>query len=202
MHVEGGTNAVLESRKRKVKYFMTARAEFMQEAARHIAKQYAYATRKGMLLCVRMNGATDISWEGLQFDVDAKLAQFIQDRVGYAIEAGRYTLLSLYRFVQFVDYTKNWRRFDRALPPNLCLTFSRAENNEAKAVELLSRGVNVAVVFRGGLPAMWNGFDVINGDEHDLRHLDPRGDRGFVVGLSPKGNKAKRDQSGFVVDVQ
>ena len=35
-----------------------------------------------------------------------------------------------------------------------------------------------------------------------LRHLDPRapqGDAGYVIGLSPKGHKAKKDTSGFVV---
>ncbi len=47
-----------------------------------------------------------------------------------------------------------------------------------------------------------HGYPVINGDESDLRQLDPRaaiGSPGFVVGLSPKGGKAKRDTSGFVV---
>ena len=37
---------------------------------------------------------------------------------------------------------------------------------------------------------------MIDGDLHDLRHLDPKG---VVVGLSSKGNKVKRDMSGFVV---
>jgi hypothetical protein len=46
------------------------------------------------------------------------------------------------------------------------------------------------------MPETWNGYRVINGDEHDLRHLDPKG---VVVGLSPKGHKAKRSTSGFVV---
>ena len=42
------------------------------------------------------------------------------------------------------------------------------------------------------------GHTVINGDLSDLRHLDARN---VVVGLSPKGNKAKRDgvKLGFVV---
>jgi hypothetical protein len=53
------------------------------------------------------------------------------------------------------------------------------------------------MVFHGGLPASFAGFPVIDGDKHDLRHLDAKG--GFIVGLSPKGRKAKRDTSGFVV---
>jgi hypothetical protein len=48
-------------------------------------------------------------------------------------------------------------------------------------------------------PAMWNGYRVIDGDQHDLRHLDPRGAVGVVIGLSPKGRKAKKDMRGFVV---
>jgi hypothetical protein len=51
-------------------------------------------------------------------------------------------------------------------------------------------------VFGNGLPATWHDYPVIDGDTHDLRHLDPKG---VVVGLSPKGNKAKHDRSGFVV---
>jgi len=35
--------------------------------------------------------------------------------------------------------------------------------------------------------------------ERGVRHLDPKGPIGCVIGLSPKGRKAKRDTSGFVV---
>ena len=45
-------------------------------------------------------------------------------------------------------------------------------------------------------PAEYLGYPVIDGDRHDLRHLDGRG---VVVALSPKGRKAKADKSGFVV---
>ena len=41
------------------------------------------------------------------------------------------------------------------------------------------------------------GRKVINGDKHDLRHLDPKK---VVVGLIAKG-KAKKDFNGFVQDV-
>jgi len=104
-----------------------------------------------------------------------------------------------YPDLPFVDYTKNPIRFDRELPANYHLTFSRAENNEDIALHMLSRGVNVAVVFAGEKPKRWKGYAVIDGDRHDLRQLDPRGKRGVVIALSPKGRKAKRDTSGFVV---
>jgi hypothetical protein len=88
------------------------------------------------------------------------------------------------------------RRFDRALPANYSLTFSRSELNDVDALRLLSRGQNVAVVFAGAKPATWHDYRVVDGDAHDLRHLDPRG---VVIGLSPKGARAKHDSSGFVV---
>ena len=55
-------------------------------------------------------------------------------------------------------------------------------------------GGNVAVVFRNQLPDTWNGVEVVNGDENDLRFLDKSG---VVVGLIEKG-RAKKDKTGFV----
>ena len=40
----------------------------------------------------------------------------------------------------------------------------------------------------------WKGFEVVNGDETDLRFLDKKG---VVVGLIEKG-RAKKDETGFV----
>ena len=50
------------------------------------------------------------------------------------------------------------------------------------------------MVFRNQLPATWNGVEVIDGDESDLRFLDKQG---VVVGLIEKG-LAKKDSTGFV----
>jgi hypothetical protein len=82
-------------------------------------------------------------------------------------------------------------------PANYHLTFSRSESNEVECREVLLAGGNVAVVFRARpFPSRHLGFPVIDGDETDLRFLDPSG---VVVGLSAKGS-AKNDESGFVVD--
>jgi hypothetical protein len=75
------------------------------------------------------------------------------------------------------------------------LTFSRSETNEALAVDVLRNGGNVAVVFAGVLPSAWQGYNVVNGDESDLRFLDKKN---VVVGLRAKGD-AKKDTTGFVV---
>jgi len=64
--------------------------------------------------------------------------------------------------------------------------------------EVSNAGVNVAVVFRGELPATWQGKTVVNGDESDLRFLD---NSNVIVGLVQKG-LAKKDVTGFVVEVK
>jgi hypothetical protein len=182
--LESGDNATRKSRREKAQAFMRDRRGYLLAMHREITKLERKAVFAGKRLCVRLNGSTDIAWEGLKLD-------------------GR-TLFDWFPLVQFVDYTKNPRRFDRALPANYHLTFSRSETNEAQALELLARGVNVAVVFGCAKPIAWNGYRVVDGDQHDLRHLDPRvtkdsGAIGFVIGLSPKGRKAQKDSSGFVV---
>jgi hypothetical protein len=177
-------NSVRASRITKAQRFMRDRKAYMADMVRSIENELARAIKAGKRLCVRPNGATDIGFEAVGC---------VRNGVTYR------NLFEAFPEVEFVDYTKNPNRFRRALPANYHLTFSRSEENEATALELLARGVNVAAVFAGDKPAIWNGFAVIDGDEHDLRQLDPRGERGFVIALSPKGRKAKRDMSGFVI---
>ena len=175
-------NSVRASRIAKAQRFMADRQAYLADMITAVHKARIQAKREGLKLCVRLNGSTDIVWEGI--------------RIGN-------TGLSLYEAfpdVQFVDYTKIKRRVINQAqgkgPANLHLTFSRSEVNEADCLEVLAAGGNVAVVF-ADKPQTWHGFPVIDGDTHDLRHLDPKG--GYVIGLSPKGRKAKRDTSGFVV---
>ena len=53
------------------------------------------------------------------------------------------------------------------------------------------------VVFES-LPLRFWGYDVVDGEMHNLRFLDPAG---VVVGLKPRG-LAKHDTTGFVVRSQ
>ena len=193
------TNAVRESRGRKARYFMHQRKAFMGEMLLHIARAVRSSKAKDMKVCVRPNGASDIAYEGIRVEISEAFAAYLSEVSGLEVYPGLHTIFSAFPSVQFVDYTKNHTRFNRKLPANYHLTFSRSEINEAIALELLAKGVNVAVIFASGLPAVWHGFEVVDGDKHDLRHLDPKGARGFVIGLSPKGHKAKKDQNGFVL---
>ena len=185
--LENGTNSTRESRREKARRFMRDRVAYLRDMVSSIDRARYKAGSIGKKLCVRLNGSTDIAWEMIRVD-------------------GNKTLFDLFPDVQFVDYTKIAARFSRKLPANYWLTFSRSESNEAEARALLARGVNVTVVFADMDAArdFWNdiGARVVDGDEHDLRHLDPRaaaGQPGYIIALSPKGAKAKRDTSGFVV---
>jgi hypothetical protein len=192
------SQTVRDSRKRKAQYFMRERKAFMAEFTFHIAKAYRAATKAGLKLCVRPNGATDIAFEGVAFEIDPILAGKVSKLIGREFPAGKFkNIFEAFPEVQFVDYTKNPRRFDRSLPSNYHLTFSRSETNESEAKAILKRGYNVAVVFAHRGDSTFIGGKVVDGDKHDLRHLDPQG--GFIIGLTPKGHRAKADRSGFVV---
>lgn len=177
--LENGTNSVRDSRKRKAEFFANDLQGYMNEIIIHINRLLKQARGLNKALCIRMNGSTDIPYEKIKIE-----------------SQGNLNIFDVFPMVQFVDYTKRPERFVNK-PVNLHLTFSYSEINQAKCKEMLKNGHNVAVVFADDFPETFLGFPVITGDNHDLRHLDPIG--GFVIGLTPKGNKAKKDQSGFVV---
>lgn len=193
--LENGTNSVRESRKSKARLFMSARNYYLNLIALEIVAIERKAVREGLTPVIRLNGSTDIPWERIRFTVDAKTAAALA-KAGRLQPGLPVTLLELFSDLQFVDYTKSPQRLARK-PANLDLTLSYSVTNDAACIDALRGGHNVAMIFAGGLPETFAGFPVIDGDIHDLRHLDPKG--GFIVGLSPKGNKAKKDQSGFVV---
>jgi hypothetical protein len=195
---EGGTNKVRESRIAKTHYFMRERKAFMAEFAYHVGRLYQEAESKGFGAACRPNGAWDSAFEGISVPVDESLAERLTQYVGRTFEPGTYrNLMEAFPEVRFLDYTKNPNRFGRVLPENYDLTFSLSETNEKAARDLLARGYNVAAVFAGFLPETYLGRPVISGDDHDLRFLDPKG--GIMIGLTPKGSKAKKDTSGFVI---
>jgi hypothetical protein len=146
---------------------------FKAQLRKDITKLERYAHRHGMRPAVRINGTSDVP----------KLA----------MEMARE-----FPGVQFYDYTKIPQPWKRTLP-NYHLTFSHSGHNLEDCLDALKRGINVAVVFstRKGqpLPETWNGFRVVDGDQHDCRFLDPIG---VVIGLRAKG-AAKTQSSVFVV---
>jgi hypothetical protein len=166
-------NSIQVARRRKTHWFFTRRVEFMERLDREIQNHVVRAESKGLVPCVRLNGTSDIRWETVR-------------------DADGLTVFDRHPDVIFYDYTKIADR-DVSDIPNYTLTFSLAESNDSDAKKALRQGMNVAAVFRSA-PAEYMGVTVVDGDESDLRFLDPKG---VVVGLKAKG-PAKLDESGFV----
>ena len=171
------TNHIQKARIRKTKEFFEIRGSFMYQLANDIARAIKWSEKNDFIPVFRLNGTSDIRWETIPV-------------------AGAKNIMTLFPDVIFYDYTKIANR--KNLPANYTLTFSRNEENDLLARGALANGLNVAVVFRTKeLPTHYYGVPVVNGDNTDLRFLDPRN---VVVGLVAKG-RAKKDTSGFVVDL-
>jgi len=170
---------VKAGRMRRTYQFIYRQDEFMVQLAKEIKALSVKAKKLGLIAAVRLNGTSDIAYEN--------------------IAIGDYAnIFAMFPNVAFYDYTKVYKRLNAcATIRNYHLTFSRAETklSNTQAIRALNNGHPVTVVFRGSLPETWQGYQVIDGDEHDFRVWDS----GVVVGLKAKGDAIK-DTSGFVVD--
>jgi hypothetical protein len=177
----GKRNAIQEARIRRTRFLYQNRAGFIAALEADIRRLAADAAAHGLRAALRLNGTSDLDWHGMAPSVVALAAS-----LGVAL----------------YDYTKVPNRRKRAGVHGYSVTLSLTEANDALAADWLRAGHNVAVVFaakRGAaLPPSYviagEAFRVIDGDEHDLRFLDPAG---VIVGLRAKGN-AKKDTTGFV----
>jgi len=140
------------------------------------------AAKADMVPVFRLNGTSDIAFE--KYSV-------VRNGVEYK------NIFEAFSEVTFYDYTKILGRKITAIN-NYSLTFSAADGNDNDVTKAIVQGYNIATVFgikkTLPMPEAYNGLPVFNGDESDLRFLDPKG---VVVGLYAKG-KAKKDTSGFV----
>jgi len=177
----GQMTNVQTARERKAQWFYRDRASFMEQLYTDVHKFQAYCIKRGIKPCIRLNGTTDIRWE------------LIKDADGQNI-------FEAFPLVQWYDYTKISNRKTKHLK-NYHLTWSYSGANidyASKLQDALDNGMNAAVVFRKEykLP-QWRGINVTDGDKDDLRFLDPCNS---IVALYAKG-KAKKDTTGFVVDI-
>ena len=176
------TNTIQKARIRKTQLFYDNRLLFMTQLVGDIKLAIKQSEKKGLIPVFRLNGTSDISFEKYQVTKDG----IVYDNIFRAFPE-----------VVFYDYTKVLGRKVSGIP-NYSLTFSAADGNDADVYAAIQQGMNVATVFgikkTLPMPETYNGLPVFNGDESDLRFLDPKG---VVVGLYAKG-KAKKDTSGFV----
>ena len=166
------TNVIQQARIRKTRWFFEDRESFLATLKDDIRKAIRQSEKKGLIPVFRLNGTSDLSWE-------------------------KYGIIQEFPNVQFYDYTKILGRKVNGLA-NYHLTFSAADGNDNDVRKAIKEGYNIATVFgikkSQPMPETYEGTPVFNGDDSDLRFLDPKG---VVVGLYAKG-KAKKDTSGFV----
>lgn len=178
----GGMSNVQQARVNKTKNFFSNKSQWIAQLRQEIKKEAKKASKKLNQFVVRLNGTSDIAWE----------------------ETG---IIDAEKETQFYDYTKRSKRMisflNDEMPANYHLTFSKSENNDAVCDLVLRKGGNVAMVFKdhakvveeGEYTFMGRKYKVVNGDENDLRFLDPKN---CIVALKAKG-KALKDTTGFVI---
>ena len=176
------TNVIQQARIRKTKFFFDKRPEFLTALHKDILLAIKQSERLGLTPVFRLNGTSDLSWEKYSYFYDGK----------------NYTnIFEAFPNVQFYDYTKVIGRKVQGIK-NYHLTFSAADGNDGDVTKAIQQGYNIATVFgikkTVPMPELYLDKPVWNGDESDLRFLDPKG---VIVGLYAKG-KAKKDTSGFV----
>ena len=179
----GKMSNVQKARINKTKRFFNDPKQFIEDLAKDIKTFVNYCEKRHIIPTIRLNGTSDLPFERL----GCKLGIPLMDR---------------FPKVQFYDYTKNPNRAKAyvrgEMPTNYHLTFSRSECNNEVALEILKLGGSVATVFNSSdFPSEYAGFEVVDGDDTDLRFLDKPN---VWVGLKAKGD-AKKDESGFVIQL-
>jgi len=157
---------------------------FLNDLYSDITKFVAKCEKANRLPAIRLNGTSDIKFEN------------------YPVK-GFANIFEAFPNVQFYDYTKIMKRAYKKLPANYHLTLSYSDANQSYALSAIQAhkktGVNLAIVVRTKAQAqayIAANKNAVSGDETDLRFLDKSNS---IVVLYAKG-KAKKDDSGFVID--
>lgn len=178
----GAYSSVQKARINKTNWYYQDNHSFMMQLIKNIFSLIKKANKLGLTALIRLNGTSDIKWENIDFTYNEKHYD---------------NIMQLFPNVQFYDYTKIINRDN--LPSNYDLTFSYSGKPAfLKYVnQAINKGMRIAVVFKDKykLPTDYMGLTVVNGDNSDIRHIDPHG---VIVALYAKG-KAKQDTTGFVV---
>lgn len=165
------------AQRRRLQLMRTAPGVFWEILRKEVK---GFGSRHSTPVGIRLNGTSDFDWEA-----DPRFQELV------AAEGDR---------VHFYDYTKNHAKLLKRpvhKQTSYHLTASYHEFMTEQTVDaLISRGYNVAFVYRGRMPESFMGWPVVDGDETDARWLDPVG---VAVALKAKGS-AMKDDTGFVVE--
>jgi hypothetical protein len=185
MDISSGKLIIQNCRIKKTRLLFEQQDFFMAWMIAEIKRAMAKAKKDGFYFSVRLNGTSDIDWSHIYY--------------------GGLNIFETFPETNFYDYTKNANKFLNK-PVNYHLTYSYTGRNWMECEALLEAGNNVAVVFdvknEKDIPAMYKGYEVINGDITDYRIDDAKG---IIVGLKWKRianreNETKVLNSCFVVN--
>ena len=179
----GAYSNVQNARINKTNWYYQDKQGFMLQLINNIFSLIKKANKLELIPLIRLNGTSDIKWENVDFIYEGKHYN---------------NVMELFPYIQFYDYTKIINRNN--LPVNYDLTFSYSGKSEfIKYVnKAIDNKMRIAVVFKDkhNIPNEFMGLSVINGDDSDIRHIDPHN---VIIALYAKG-KAKKDNTGFVVN--
>jgi hypothetical protein len=156
------------SRIKKTKLFFEEREFFVRWVIAEIEAAKKKAEKSGYRFSVRLNNTSDISPEDFFINV-----------LGHKVN-----ILEWFPEIQFYDYTKVPTRIKLLQKyTNYDLTYSYNGYNENICKAYVGSGAcRVAVVFKDVPETFW-GYPVVNGNDYDMRYLDPKD---VIIGLPYK----------------
>lgn len=214
------TNYVQEARKARTLFYFNETEKFMLQLAKEIKSVVSLAAKHNLKPAIRLNGTSDIRWENEPVGGFRNVMEMFPGVTFYDYTKihNRRNLPANY----MLTFSRSESNEDKALEAlangmNVAVVFrkgpAKVKNVYTLAEQLANRDARDAAKVRNAgkpkpkyvprkvdlswVPATFLGVPTFNGDDSDLRFLDPKG---VVVALIAKG-KAKYDTSGFVVSV-
>ena len=163
--------SVNEARQRRTEFYVTDKENFIIQLAKEINEFILNADGKEVLF--RLNGTSDLD--------------FLYMLKKYA----DFDFMKTPDNVFFYDYTKIFGKIKKYghCSDKYKQTFSFSGENKEQCIEALKLGNNVAMVYKGTMPTIWNGYEVVDGDVSDEEMFKYAGK---VLALKLKGNKQKK----------
>jgi len=185
----GKFNNVRTARGNKTEYFVQDPKTFTAQLILEIESLRRKAKKQGRQIAVRLNGTADIDFLHLfkkyhNWNYESNAAQPGTNEPG----------------IIFYDYTPNPHKYKRYKGTKYALIFSKKEDNQKEVDEVLEQNGKVSAVFKNGIPKIYKGIKVIDGDERDDLIIDIVNDpEPVIIALKAKGD-AKKDTTGFTID--
>tara|TARA_B100000927_G_C16254154_1_gene384757 strand:- start:15 stop:587 length:573 start_codon:yes stop_codon:yes gene_type:complete len=152
-----------------------------------------YRKNNSLKTAFRMNGTSDILYENIQIYIPVSLSDFIYNKFSFNINSGYYcNIFEVFKHEKNIimyDYTKEKREFKNLLNEynyHLTFSFDGANNivNIKRCIDAMQENINIASCINikksQQLPSRFYSeifnkeFNTINGDNDDMRFLDPK----------------------------